>query len=130
MHMKPRLYIVTLAVDDLAKASAFYEEGLGVGQGTDGGDHILFELQGELSLVLFLRSEFNKSAGQDDDAITNSSVSLSYRAENKQEVDSLLQKAVNAGGTIPRHPEEHDWGYSGYFKDLDGHLWELVAFFE
>ena len=130
INMKPNLYIVTLAVDDLARALAFYQDGIGLGRSTHGGDHILFELQGELTLVLFLRSEFNKFAGQDNDSRTNSSISLSYQAENKQEVDDLLQKAVHAGGTIPSQPQTYNWGYHGYFKDPDGHLWEIVTFFE
>lgn len=128
--MKPRLYIVTLAVDDLARSRSFYQDGIGLGQGTDGGDHVLFELQGELSLVLSERSDFNRTAGQGDETPTAASVSLSYQADNRQEVDDLLQKAVEAGGTLPSEPQAYEWGYSGYFKDPDGHLWEIVAFFE
>ncbi|MGO1950010.1 MAG: VOC family protein [Mycobacteriaceae bacterium] len=128
--MKPRLYIVTLAVEDLARSRSFYQDGICLGQGTVGGDHVLFELQGEMSLVLFERAEFNKTAGQGDETPTAASMSLSYQAADRQEVDDLLRKAVDAGGTLPSEPQAYEWGYSGYFKDPDGHLWEIVAFFE
>lgn len=131
--MKPKLYIVTLAVNDLALATAFYQDGLGLGSGADGEDHVLFELQGELSLVLFERAQFDRAAGQSGEGSevrAPASMSLSYRAESRQEVDELLQRAVDAGGMLPSTPQEYEWGYSGYFKDLDGHLWEIVTFFE
>lgn len=127
--MKPNIYIITLAVDDLDRSLIFYQNGLGLGQAIHGGDHILFELQGELTLVLFLRTEFNKTAGQTDSSYRYSSISLSYRADSRQEVDEILQKAVTSGGSLPSEPQEHDWGYNGYFKDPDGHLWEIAYFY-
>ncbi|MBG9987785.1 VOC family protein [Aerococcaceae bacterium DSM 111176] len=126
--MKPNIYIITLAVDDLDRSLAFYQDGLGLGQATHGGDHILFELQGELTLVLLLRTEFDKTAGQTDTSGDYSSISLSYQADSKQEVDEILQMAVSSGGSLPSEPQEHDWGYNGYFKDPDGHLWEIAYF--
>lgn len=128
--MKPNVSIITLAVDDLDRSLAFYQDGIGLGKGIHGGDHILFELQGELSLTLFMRSEFNKFAGQDNHSRIDSSISLSCQAENKKEIDELLQKAVQAGGSITSQTQKHEWGYNAYFKDPDGHLWEIVAFAE
>lgn len=103
---------------------------MGLGPGTHGGDHVLFELQGDLTLVTFLRSAFNKSAGQSNNSQPDSSISLSYRADNADEVDELLQRAVDAGASLPSAPVKEEWGYHGYFKDPDGHLWEVVAFEE
>ncbi len=128
--MKPNLYIITLAVDDLERSLDFYQNGLGLGTGIHGGDHVLFELQGELSLGLYLRSEFNQVAGQKNNSNTASSISLSYQADNREEVDQLLERAVQTGGSIPSPTQTHEWGYNGYFKDPDGHLWEIVSFNE
>jgi predicted lactoylglutathione lyase len=53
--------------------------------------------------------------------------SLGYLVGRKKEVDELLRKAQGAGGTITDKPHDRAWGiYSGYFKDLDGHLWEII----
>ncbi len=58
-----------------------------------------------------------------------SSVSLSYQAESREDVDDVLCLAVAADGSIPSTSQSHDWGYNGYFKGPDGHFWE-VAYFE
>jgi uncharacterized protein len=53
--------------------------------------------------------------------------SLGYAVENRESVDNLLKKAEAAGATLTEAPHERPWGiYSGYFKDLDGHLWEII----
>ena len=94
----------------------------------DGADHIIFGMEGDLSLVLYLRSEleeFNQSNSDEK----SSKVILSCAVESKVEVDSILKTATEFGGTIlPNNPKEYDWGYSGYFKDPDGHMWEIVYF--
>lgn len=128
--MKPRINIITLAVDDLEKSLAFYREGMGLGNITHGGDHILFTLQSDLSLVLYLRTEFNKVANQSNSSQRFSEISLSHNADSRKEVNIILKNAKEAGGTLPIEPKEYDWGYAGYFKDPDGHLWEIVYFSE
>ena len=100
--LKPNLYIVTLAVADLDRSAAFYRDGLGLGAGAHGGDHVLFELQGELALVVFLRPEFNKTAGQSNSSASDSGISLTYQADSADEVDGLLRRSVQAGGSLPR----------------------------
>jgi predicted lactoylglutathione lyase len=53
--------------------------------------------------------------------------SLGYLTDTREEVDALLKQAKSAGATITDEPRERPWGiYSGYFKDLDGHLWEII----
>ncbi|MBD1379423.1 VOC family protein [Metabacillus arenae] len=131
--MKPKINIITLAVDDLAKSIAFYKDGLGLPTKgiVDGEDHILFEMQGNLSLVLILRTEFNKVANQPNTSNKSSEFILSYTADSKEEVDSILKKTTAAGGTLlSNQPKDYDWGYSGHFKDPDGHIWEIVYFYE
>ncbi|MBD8499559.1 VOC family protein [Paenibacillus arenosi] len=126
--MKPKVSIITLAVDNLERALSFYRDGLGLTDITMGGEHILFQLEGHLSLVLYLRSEFDNTANQSSSSPRFSSISLSHQADSKEEVDSILTEAKAAGGTISAEPMEYDWGYTGHFKDLDGHLWEVVYF--
>ncbi|MDN6281854.1 MAG: VOC family protein [Corynebacterium sp.] len=128
--VKPNLYIVTLAVDDLDRSAAFYRGGLGLGAGAHGGDHVLFELQGELTLVVFLRPEFNKTAGQSNSSASDSGISLTYQADSADEVDGLLRRSVQAGGSLPSGTVKEEWGYHGYVKDPDGHLWEIAVFDE
>ncbi|WP_407637253.1 VOC family protein [Bacillus cihuensis] len=70
----------------------------------------------------------NKTAYQSNTLHRSSDFILTYIAESKEEVDSLLKRAKVAGGTLPSQPKEHDWGDSGHFKNLDGHLWEIVYF--
>ena len=128
--MRPKLNIITLAVENLEKSIAFYKDGLGlITEGlVEGSDHIIFEMEGELSLVLYLRSEleeFNQSNSDEKP----SGVILSHATESKEEVDFILKLAKEYGGTLlPNQPKQYDWGYSGYFKDLDGHIWEIVYF--
>ena len=129
--MKPRINIITLAVDDLIKSIAFYKDGLGLPtQGmAEGQDHILFELQSNLSLVLYLRTELEIVANQSNTSQRFPGVILSHTADSKEEVDSILKSAKEAGGTLlSNQPKEYDWGYSGHFKDPDGHTWEIVYF--
>ncbi|PLR69020.1 VOC family protein [Bacillus sp. UMB0893] len=126
--MKPKVNIITLAVDDLQRSLVFYRDGLGLSDITDGGDHVLFNLQGDLSLVLLLRTEFDKVANQSNTTQRFSEISLSHNADSKEEVDTILKSAKAAGGTLTSGAKEYEWGYSGHFKDPDGHLWEIVYF--
>ena len=127
--MKPRINVITLAVADLQRSLAFYKDGLGLPtQGIVEGyeDHILFELEDGLSLVLFLRSELVRITGQTNGVHGPAEFILSYAAESREEVETILRRAETAGGTLQIVPKEESWGYYGYFKDPDGHLWEVV----
>jgi hypothetical protein len=137
--MKPRLNVITLAVDDLEKSLAFYRDGLGLPtkgiiatqfEGTEtepAGAVVFFELHGGLMLALYPRKELAKDAKLPQAAASSLEFSLGYLVERKDEVDELLGKAEAAGGTITDQPHDRAWGiYSGYFKDLDGHLWEII----
>ena len=129
--MKLKVNIITLAVEDLAKSVVFYKDGLGLPtQGIiDGGDHILFEMQDNLSLVLYSRSELDVLAYRSNTSKKSSEFILSIAAESEEEVDSILKRAIIAGGTLlPNQPKEFDWGFTGHFQDPDGHTWEIVYF--
>ena len=137
--MEPRLNVITLAVNDLEKSLAFYRDGLGLPtkgiianefKGTEtepAGAVVFFELHGGLIFALYPRQELAKDARVPNTVASSLEFSLGYLVGNKKEVDELLGKAQAAGGTITDKPHHRAWGiYSGYFKDLDGHLWEII----
>ena len=126
--MKPRINIITLAVDDLARSLSFYRDGLGLPtQGIhDGMDHVAFELQSGLTLVLYPRTEVAKVANEASTPRSSLEFILSHAASSKEEVDTILNRAKSAGAVLPGETEEQPWGYFGYFKDPDGHLWEII----
>ena len=137
--MKPRINVLTLAVDNLEKAHAFYRDGLGLpSQGilgtefkgdakTPAGTVAFFELQGGLIFALYPRTELAKDANRPTAAPSSTEFSLGYAVNSKKEVDALLARAKQAGAVVTEPPHDRPWGiYSGYFQDLDGHLWEVI----
>jgi catechol 2,3-dioxygenase-like lactoylglutathione lyase family enzyme len=137
--MRPRVHVLTLAVDDLERSLSFYRDGLGLesegivgteftgDENTPAGAVAMFELEGGLILSLYPRAELAKDAGIPVPSPTDGEFSIGHLVGNKKEVDALLAKAKKAGGTIIGKPHDRPWGiYSGYFKDPDGHLWEIV----
>ncbi len=136
--MEPRLNVITLAVADLERALAFYRDGLGLEsdgvigtEWTDGrtGAHgaiALFELDGGLILSLYPRSDLARDAEVDAGTSQSSEFSLGQLVRTREEVDELLRKAEAAGAAITA-AHDRPWGiYSGYFRDPDGHLWEVI----
>ncbi|WP_163100020.1 VOC family protein [Peribacillus alkalitolerans] len=135
MDIKPKINIVTLPVDNLKRALRFYRDTLGlktqgIANEASGGDHILFELENELSLVLFLRKEMDKISGKESNSLTTplSSVILSHYCESEKEVNDLFEKITNSEGLIKKPLQKNDWGYSFYFSDPDENLWEILCF--
>jgi predicted lactoylglutathione lyase len=137
--MKPLISVITLGVNDLEKSLAFYRDGLGWPSkgivATEFHDEIsgaagaiaLFELQNGLLLSLYPRTELAKDAKQEMSVKSPTEFSLGYLANSKEEVDALLKQAKVAGAAITGEPRHRPWGiYSGYFQDLDGHLWEII----
>lgn len=137
--MKPRINVITIGVDNLEKSLSFYREGLGLPSDgivateyhdqTSGayGTIAMFELQNGVILSLYPRTELAKDANQKMEKGSSTEFSLGYLTDTKEEVDALLKQAKAAGATITDEPRERPWGiYSGYFKDLDGHLWEII----
>jgi predicted lactoylglutathione lyase len=136
--MEPRLNVITLAVEDLERAFTFYRDGLGFQSpgviGTEWKDErtgangavALFELEGGLLLSLYPRSDLAKDAEIPARGAQSGDFSLGQLVRNRGDVDELLGKAEAAGASVtPAH--ERPWGiYSGYFQDLDGHLWEVI----
>jgi catechol 2,3-dioxygenase-like lactoylglutathione lyase family enzyme len=135
--MKPRIHVITLAVADLQRSLTFYRslglESPGV-VGTEftgddehpAGDIAIFELSGVL-LCLYPESELAKDAALGQGPPSATAFSLGHAVATREEVDAVLAEAHAAGATITDVPHERPWGiYSGYFQDLDGHLWEVL----
>ena len=135
--MKPRLDVITLAVADLELALAFYRR-LGLESngivGTEYADEVtgangaiaMFQLEGGLLLNLYPRADLARDAGIPVGPPQSGEVSLAQLVPSRDEVDELLQNAAAAGATVTP-ARDRPWGiYSGYFRDPDGHLWEVM----
>lgn len=137
--MRPRIHVITLAVSDLDRSLAFYRDGLGLespgvvgtefaGSDTDpAGAAAMFQLQGGLILALYPRSELAKDANVAFGPPKSGEFSIGHAVASRAEVDALLAQAEAAGATLTDPPHDRSWGiYSGYFRDPDGHLWEIM----
>lgn len=131
--MKPRITFLTLGVDDLARALAFYRDGLGfptqgiVGQEYEHGAVVFFELQPGLTLALWPRESIAHDARVPRGAPSPTEFTIGYNVGSRERVDALMEQAARAGAGITKPAEDTFWGgYAGYFEDPDGHLWEVV----
>ncbi len=124
--MEPRISIVTLGVRDLPLSVAFYRDGLGLPLENDGEGIAFFALEGT-KLALYPRRKLAEDATVDSTGSGFAAITLSHNVRSKDAVDSLLRLAEAAGAKIVKPAQEVFWGgYSGYFKDPDGHLWEVA----
>jgi len=125
--MEQRISLITLGVDDLARARRFYEEGLGwrVGMAVE-GEVAFFQLNG-LILSLYSRADLAQDAGLAEAGSGFAGITLAHNVRSEEEVDALLSEAQRAGGRVVKPASRAEWGgYSGYFADPDGHLWEVA----
>jgi catechol 2,3-dioxygenase-like lactoylglutathione lyase family enzyme len=126
--MKPKISIVTLGVRDFARSLAFYREGLGftAHNYTEGEEHVMFVLEGSW-LSLYPRDKLAEDATVADDGQGFAGVTLAHNVASPDEADSLFAQAVAAGAKPVKQPQKVFWGgYSGYFADPDGYLWEVA----
>lgn len=124
--MDPRLSLVTLAVGDLARATAFYRDVLALPQIPTPPGVAFFEL-GRTWLSLYPREELAADAGVSAEGGGFRGFTLAHNVRTVEEVDALLAHVAAAGGTIVKPAQRAEWGgYSGYFSDPDGVLWEVA----
>ncbi len=124
--MEQRISIVTLGVGDLERSRRFYER-LGWRRSMSKAEGIVFFQAGGLALALFPRNELAKDANIPADGDGFSGITLAHNARSRQEVDSVLAEAVIAGAKLLKPSQDVFWGgYSGYFSDPDGFLWEVT----
>ncbi|WP_454873065.1 VOC family protein [Paraburkholderia xenovorans] len=125
--MHKQIY-VNLAVDDLERSKAFFSAiGLSFEPRFTNGQAaclILGEDIYAMLLVKHLFKSFTRKSLCDPKESTEALVGLS--CESRQEVDALVARALAAGGTVPRAPQDYGFMYGHGFEDIDGHIWELI----
>lgn len=120
--------LITLGVDALEPATRFYEE-LGWRRSAASVPDVVSFLQGDnVALGLFGRADLAEDANlRADEVAGGGAVALATNLADETQVDALLAAAEQAGGRVTKPAERAEWGgYSGYFVDLDGHLWEVA----
>lgn len=125
--MEPRISLVTLGVTDMARSRAFYES-LGWTASDVSNENVTFFQAGCMTFGLYGHRALAEDATVEDKGVPDfRGVSLAYNGRDKAEVDVVLAEAEAAGAKIIKHAEDVFWGgYSGYFADPDGHLWEVA----
>ncbi len=124
--MEQRVSIITLGVADLKRSREFYER-LGWRRSMAKAEGVVFFQAGGMALALYPRYELAKDANVNPHGDGFRGISLAYNARNRGEVDSVLEDAEAAGAKLLKAGQEAFWGgYSGYFSDLDGFLWEVA----
>ena len=125
--MEQRLSIITLGVGDLGRSRSFYES-LGWKVATEKGTDsiVAFNLQ-SFVLSLYPRSKFIEEVGREPDPFSTPSFTLAYNVASESEADRMIEEARGAGAEILKEAQKVFWGgYSGYFADPDGYLWEVA----
>lgn len=123
--MKPRISMVTLGVSDLQESIRFYEA-LGFPRKESPPDVAFFTLNGTW-LSLYDREALAEDACVQADGHGFNGVTLAYVVDTDEEVDTVLEEAVSVGAKLVKPGQKVFWGgYSGYFADPDGHLWEVA----
>lgn len=131
--MKPRINVITLAVSDLEESLAFYRDGLGLptkgitGTEFEDGAVVFIDMNDNLILALYPRVSLAKDANVSPGTPSPAELSIGHLVNSRQEVDAIMRQAKEAGAKITDPARDRFWGgYSGYFQDPDGHLWEIA----
>ena len=131
--MKPRITLITLGVNDLEKALAFYRDGLGlptegiVGREFEHGAVAFFDFQSGLKLALWPRRDIAWDAAIPNGAQSATEITIGHNVSSEKEVDVVMEQARKAGAKITKEAQATFYGgYAGYFQDPDGHLWEVA----
>lgn len=124
--MEPRVSMITLGVKDVARSRAFYEA-LGFKASSASQESVTFFGGGGVVLGLYGRAPLAEDATVEDSAPGFSGVALAHNTRSEADVDAVLAEAVAAGAKVITPAGKVFWGgYSGYFADMDGHLWEVA----
>jgi catechol 2,3-dioxygenase-like lactoylglutathione lyase family enzyme len=131
--MQARVTLITLCVDDLQRALAFYRDGLGlptqgiVGEQFEHGAVAFFELAGGLRLALWPRASLAHDAGLAVGPRSATEFCMAHNVGSPEQVDQVMREAESAGATVVKTAQDTFYGgYAGYFQDPDGHLWEVA----
>lgn len=132
-RMEPRFTVLTLGVNDLERSFKFYHDGMGliskgiIGKEFEHGEAAFFDLKNGMVLALYSRDNLAWDSHLKKGEPSSTEFSIGYTTRNEAEVDSIMAQAKQAGATIVKQAQRTFWGgYGGYFKDPDGHLWEIA----
>ena len=128
--MESRITLLTLSVRDLPRSVSFYRDGLGFRLSSASTDEVAFFRTGGVVLALYPRHLLAKDAGVQDDPGSDGGfggVAIAHNVRGREQVDGVLDEAGRAGATVTKSAQDASWGgRSGYFRDPDGHLWEVA----
>ena len=128
--MLPRISIITLGVRDLERTLRFYRDGLGLPTTRKAEQGIVFFQTSGTCLALFSYDELAKDISEEFMVEKSGfvGITLAHNVRSMAEVDDVLRQAVKAGAKIEKAAGKTEWGgYSGYFSDPDGYLWEVAC---
>jgi catechol 2,3-dioxygenase-like lactoylglutathione lyase family enzyme len=121
-----RISLISLGVEDLDRSIEFYRDGLGLPL-RDGPSGIAFFMTSGTWLSLYPREKLAEDAKVEAVGSGFRGFTLAHNVRTREAVDEVMREAVAAGAQIQKRPEEASWGgYSGYFRDPDGFLWEVA----
>ncbi|OWW25925.1 glyoxalase [Zobellia sp. OII3] len=124
--MKPRISMISLGVKNLEASIRFYKEGMGLPLFESPPGVAFFDLNGTW-LGLTEKEHLAKDVGIAPEGSGFSGMTLAHNVSSEEEVISVLNEAIHAGAILVKPPQKADWGgFHGYFKDLDGYLWEVA----
>jgi len=127
--VKAKVSLITLGVADLERSLAFYRDGLGLPAHDYNHDAgvVFFRLEGNMLLAIWPREELAKDAGILPEGSGFGGFSLAHNVADKAAVDAVFAEAVAAGAKPLKEPGDVFWGgYTAYFADPDGHMWEVA----
>jgi predicted enzyme related to lactoylglutathione lyase len=125
--MQPRVSLITLGVRDLPRARAFYEQGMGWPVSSASNESVCFFQLPGMALALYGREALAEDAHVPPEGQGFRGITLAYNTHSKAEVDAVIAHACRVGGTLLKPAQDVFWGgYSGYFADPEGHLWEVA----
>ena len=131
--MEPRISLVTLGVADLERAVRFYRDGLGlptegiIGQEFEHGAVAFFPLAGGVTLALWAQADIAHDTGLKPGPINPTGFVLAHNVRSRDEAAAVMAAAERAGAEVVKRPQDTFYGgFAGYFRDPDGHLWEVA----
>ncbi|MDT1064718.1 VOC family protein [Paracoccus sp. CPCC 101403] len=131
--MKPRISVLTLGVADLEQSLSFYRDGLGlptqgvVGKEFEHGAVAFFDLSGGLKLALWAQADIAHDTGLPKQPVSPTAFTIGHNVMRREEVDRIMEAAERAGAEVVKVAQNTFYGgYAGYFRDPNGHLWEIV----
>lgn len=125
--MQPRMSMITLGVEDMKRSIDFYQSGLKFPRFGDEGENVAFFALNGSWLGLYPREDLADDAQVSAQGSGFNSFTISHNVESEDEVHNVMNNALAVGATLVKPPQYVHWGgFSGYFKDPDGHLWEVA----